>query len=184
MASISRAELKQLIFDLFEEDEEFAHTLFVMSHNRKKLIELIWSLQPHINEHLMKLLMYPSHESRAHWIKEIRTWLNDIGTTLLKPKNNKLKEDKYYDNLYLGPFEGGEQQKLMFYYFNGRKSFESNSNYDGITLPVFERKTIPFEEVNQKFADFYREISQLFAQKYYDYEQVEVLIHKYFLEDV
>ena len=75
--------------------------LFEMAYERRKAKDLISDLSPNIVDHMIKLFVMHSPETKNHWISEINSWLFKIDAITLKPKNKRLQKTDIYEWLLI-----------------------------------------------------------------------------------
>ena len=75
--------------------------LFEMAYERRKAKDLISDLSPSIVDHMIKLFVMHSPETKNHWISEINSWLFKIDAITLKPKNKRLQKTDIYEWLLI-----------------------------------------------------------------------------------
>ena len=72
-----------------------------MAYERRKAKDLISDLSPNIVDHMIKLFVMHSPETKNHWISEINSWLFKIDAITLKPKNKRLQKTDIYEWLLI-----------------------------------------------------------------------------------
>ena len=75
--------------------------LFEIVYERRKAKDLISDLSPNIVDHMIKLFVMHSPETKNHWISEINSWLFKIDAITLKPKNKRLQKTDIYEWLLI-----------------------------------------------------------------------------------
>jgi hypothetical protein len=75
--------------------------LFEMAYERKRAKDLVSDLSPNIMDHMIKLFVMNSPETKNHWISEINSWLFKIDAITLKPKNKRPQKSDIYDWLLI-----------------------------------------------------------------------------------
>jgi hypothetical protein len=87
-----------------------------MAFKRRAIIDKLRALQPSINEHALKILVFPDAEEIPHWKRELIAWGNDLAAMQLRsfrgvtPMGFALA----WNGLYREPFEGAEDRVLAF----------------------------------------------------------------------
>ena len=82
-----------------------------MAYPRKYVENIIIGLEDPLNEHLVKLIGFDFlTEQRAHFRREVRTWLAKIQRLRMKPDSRTGSFKFYYDLLFDYPFGGVEVQ--------------------------------------------------------------------------
>ena len=82
-----------------------------MAYPRKYVENIIIGLEDPLNEHLAKLIGFDfPAEQRAHFRREVRTWLAKIQRLRMKRGNRTGSFKFYYDLLFEYPFGGVELQ--------------------------------------------------------------------------
>lgn len=71
-----------------------------MAFKRAELLFKINNMADVIIEHLIKVYLYPKHDSCNHWIKEVTYNILKIG---VKTKGGRLKYKDYFTHLFLKP---------------------------------------------------------------------------------
>ena len=85
----------------------------VMSLPRKLVESIILGLYDPINVHLVKLVGFDfPPDTRRHFRRELRTWLNKIQSLRLKPGRRTASFKFYFDLLFDYPFEGVEVENM------------------------------------------------------------------------
>jgi hypothetical protein len=83
--------------------------LFEMAFRKRKVEQIVTSLERPINYHLLKLLAFDAaEETRAHWRVEVTNWLRQIAVIKIKPDNKPIPQHLVYEWLYDEPFGGSE----------------------------------------------------------------------------
>src|ERR1700740_2340926 len=78
-----------------------------MAYPRKYVENIIIGLEDPLNEHLVKLIGFDfPTEPRAHFRREVRTWLAKIQRLRMKPDRRTGSFKFYYDLLFDYPFGG------------------------------------------------------------------------------
>jgi len=84
-----------------------------MAYPRKYVENIIIGLEDPLNEHLVKLVGFDfPTEQRAHFRREVRTWLAKIQRLRMKPDSRRGSFKFYYDLLFEYPFGGVEVQNM------------------------------------------------------------------------
>lgn len=84
-----------------------------LAYPRKLVEQIILGLSNPLNCHLVKLVGFDfPPETRRHFRREVRTWLNEIQAMKLKPSNRPASFKFYFDLLYEYPFGGVEVQNM------------------------------------------------------------------------
>jgi hypothetical protein len=87
--------------------------LMEMSVRKKKAEQIVGGLEQPINLHLLKLLgCDAAPDVRAHWKRELETWLLRIAAITLKPDNTPIPAKTVYQWLYDETFGGSEQRNV------------------------------------------------------------------------
>ena len=82
-----------------------------MAYPRKYVENIIIGLEDPLNEHLVKLVGFEfAAEQRAHFRREVRSWLAKIQRLRMKPDSRTGSFKFYYDLLFDYPFGGVELQ--------------------------------------------------------------------------
>ena len=82
-----------------------------MAYPRKYVENIIIGLEDPLNEHLVTLIGFDfPTEQRAHFRREVRTWLSKIQRLRMKPDSRTGSFKFYYDLLFDYPFGGVEVQ--------------------------------------------------------------------------
>jgi hypothetical protein len=82
-----------------------------MAYPRKYVENIIIGLEDPLNEHLVKLIGFDfPAEQRAHFRREVRTWLAKVQRLRMKPDSRTGSFKFYYDLLFDYPFGGVELQ--------------------------------------------------------------------------
>ena len=85
----------------------------VMALPRKLVEQILLGLYDPINVHLVKLVGFDfPPETRRHFRRELRTWLNKIQSLRLKPSRRTASFKFYFDLLFDYPFEGVEVENM------------------------------------------------------------------------
>ena len=80
-----------------------------MAYPRKYVENIIIGLEDPLNEHLVKLIGFDfPTEQRAHFRREVRSWLAKIQRLRMKPDSRTGSFKFYYDLLFDYPFGGVE----------------------------------------------------------------------------
>src|SRR6516162_11133118 len=78
-----------------------------MAYPRKYVENIIIGLEDPLNEHLVKLVGFDfPTEARAHFWREVRSWLAKIQRLRMKPDSRTGSFKFYYDLLFDYPFGG------------------------------------------------------------------------------
>jgi hypothetical protein len=105
---------RESVLDLGRESDKMVAMealLLEMALSKKVAENRITGLSWPLNKHVLKLLAFQMDDGlRAHFRKEIRTWLRDIQVIRLKPHTKPGTARWYFDLLYDGPFGGVEEQ--------------------------------------------------------------------------
>lgn len=131
-----------------------------MAKDRKLVLKNLDSLGDKISEHLGKILIYSSikscKETVSHWVREISTWCQIVGSYTVKPKSKKLSVEEYKK-----------------YVFEGYAESESELNWRLTEIEASNRRTSSFPPVNLSnkrlnlawitFRNITEKISSLFA---------------------
>ena len=88
-------------------------TAMEMAYPQKVARDIIIGLARPINHHLIKLVGFdfPS-ETRSHFKRELRTWLDEVQTIRLKPTRRTGSFKFYFDPLFDYPFGGVEVENM------------------------------------------------------------------------
>jgi hypothetical protein len=85
----------------------------VMSLPRKLVEQILLGSYDPINVHLVKLVGFDfPPDTRRHFRRELRTWLNKIQSLRLKPSRRTASFKFYFDLLFDYPFEGVEVENM------------------------------------------------------------------------
>ena len=85
-----------------------------LAYPRKLVEQIVIGLSNPLNRHLVKLVGFEfSPETRRHFRREVRTWLNEIQALRLKPGNRPGSFKFYFDLLYEYPFGGVELRNMQ-----------------------------------------------------------------------
>jgi hypothetical protein len=84
-----------------------------MAYPSKYLEHIVVGLEDALNKHLVKLFAFDfPAETRGHFRRELRTWLDQIQRLRLKPGGQTGSAKFYFDLLYDYPFGGVEVQNM------------------------------------------------------------------------
>jgi len=84
-----------------------------MAYPRKLVEQIVLGLSNPLNRHLVKLVGFDfPPDTRQHFRREVRTWLNELQALRLKPNSRPGSFKLYYDLLYDYPFGGVELQNM------------------------------------------------------------------------
>jgi hypothetical protein len=84
-----------------------------LAYPRKLVEQIVLGLSNPLNRHLVKLVGFEfSPETRRHFQREVRNWLNEIQSLRLKPSNRPGSFKFYFNLLYDYPFGGVEVQNM------------------------------------------------------------------------
>ena len=84
-----------------------------LAYPRKLVEQIVLGLSNPLNRHLVKLVGFEfSPETRRHFQREVRNWLNEIQSLRLKPSNRPGSFKFYFDLLFDYPFGGVEVQNM------------------------------------------------------------------------
>lgn len=82
-----------------------------MAYPQKVARDIIIGMARPVNQHLVKLVAFDfSSESRSHFKRELRNWLDEIQRIRLKPTTRTGSFRFYFDPLFDYPFGGVEVQ--------------------------------------------------------------------------
>ncbi|MGE5271463.1 MAG: hypothetical protein ACM3JG_17515 [Thiohalocapsa sp.] len=85
----------------------------VMSFPRKLVEHVILGLYSPVNSHLVKLIAFDfPEETRAHFRRELKSWLRKIQSMRFKPQNRTGSWRFYFDLLFDYPFGGVEVHNM------------------------------------------------------------------------
>jgi hypothetical protein len=84
-----------------------------MAYPHKLVEQIILGLSNPLNRHLVKLVGFDfPPDTRQHFRREVRTWLNELHALRLKPDSRPASFKLYYDLLFDYPFGGVEIQNM------------------------------------------------------------------------
>jgi hypothetical protein len=84
-----------------------------LAYPRKLVEQIVLGLSNPLNRHLVKLVGFDfPPETRQHFRREVRTWLNELQALRLKPHNRPGSFKLYFDLLFEYPFGGVEVQNM------------------------------------------------------------------------
>jgi hypothetical protein len=84
-----------------------------LAYPRKLVEQIVLGLSNPLNRHLVKLVGFDlPPETRRHFQRELRTWLNEIQALRLKPHNRPGPARLYFDLLFDYPFGGVEVENM------------------------------------------------------------------------
>ncbi len=116
-------------------NRELEHPAYEMAKEKKLVLKNLDSLGDKISEHLGKILIYSSinsyKETVSHWIREISTWCQIVGSYTVKPKSKKLSVEEYKK-----------------YVFEGYAESESELNWRLTEIEASNRRTNSFPPVD------------------------------------
>ena len=108
---------------------------YEMAKERKLVLKNLDSLGDKISAHLGKILIYSSinsyKETVSHWIREISTWCQIVGSYTVKPSSKKLSVEEYKK-----------------YVFEGYAESESELNWRLTEIEASNRRTDSFPPVD------------------------------------
>jgi hypothetical protein len=108
-----------------------------MAYPRKYLEHIVIGLEDALNKHLVKLLAFDfPAETRGHFRREVRAWLDKIQRLRLKPDGRTGSAKFYFDLLFDYPFGGVEVQNMRII-----MEFISEE-YDGIQAKRSPREVV------------------------------------------
>ena len=85
----------------------------VMAFPRKMVEQIILGRSTPLNRHLVKLAGFDFQpETRRHFRREVKGWLDEIQSLRFKPNNRTASFRFYYDLLFDYPFGGVEVQNM------------------------------------------------------------------------
>ena len=111
--------------------------IFEMARSRKEAKTLITGLSSPVVQHLIKLFVFNSPVNKAHWIKEINQWLNQIDDIYLKPSNKKPDWQTIYNWMVYdsSPHYSAE-------YIDGRVQKWLGGDYQGIQVYDYDAELV------------------------------------------
>lgn len=155
-------------------NRDLEHSAYEMAKERKLVLKNLDSLGDEISEHIGKILIYSSinsyKETVSHWIREISTWCQIVGSYTVKPYSKKLSVEEYKK-----------------YVFEGYAESESELNWRLTEIEASNRRTNSFPPVDLSshrlklawvtYKNITEKISSLFAESrlYSSQEYLQVL---------
>jgi hypothetical protein len=97
------------IWEIFS-DALIESRLFEMAFERKKIRRDISALQPQINRHAVKIIVWSDDQAVSHWRRELTGWGNDLMGMQPAWTRQPMGVKMPWKHLYLEPFEGNEVQ--------------------------------------------------------------------------
>ena len=93
---------------------EIIYRLDEMAFKRKAIVDKLRALQPQINSHALKIIIYPDSQEVPHWRRELAAWGNDLTEMQLRGFRgvNPMGFVLAWKGLYQEPFEGAEDRVL------------------------------------------------------------------------
>jgi hypothetical protein len=88
--------------------------LDAMAFKRKVIVDKLRALQPQINAHALKIIVYPEAPQVPHWKQELSAWGNDLTEMQLRGVRgvSGMGFALAWKHLYREPFEGGKDTVL------------------------------------------------------------------------
>jgi len=149
-----------------------------MSKPLKWVVEKIRSLEPEINRHLLKILLF---EKQSTWKRDVSDWLTDISTYTTKPNDNYLKVGQYFQYLFNEPFEKGEKEdykKTTIYKYCSQ--ILNNSKYNNLKCK-YRIEKIPVKEWKELLKYFYIEVDDYLSKGIFDASTGNYLIETFII---
>jgi len=146
-----------------------------MSKPLSWIIEKVRALEPEINEHVLKIMLF---EQDSTWKKSITNWLVDISTYTVKGSNNFLKNGQYYEYLYSEPYENGKQDYKKTTLYKYCSKILGNNKYKKLKTK-YRKIEIPVDEWQQILKEFYIEVDDYLSKGILDYEMGTHLVEIY-----
>jgi hypothetical protein len=97
---------------------ESIHRIDEMAFRRKAIIDKLRGLQPQINSHILKIIVYPDSQEVPNWKHELGDWGNDLTRMFLRTAMGKQRPMGFkmaWQHLYEEPFGGVEQPVLLLH---------------------------------------------------------------------
>ena len=144
------------------------------------IIEKIRSLEPEINEHALKIMLF---EQESTWKKSITNWLVDISEYTVKPKNTFLKRGQYQEYLFNEPFENGKQEYKKSSMYKKCSKILGNDIYKGLKTK-YRKTEIPIDNWKQILKEFYIEVDDYLSKGILDYDMGTYLVEEYIVKKI
>lgn len=145
-----------------------------MSFPKKKITQEMIHHFYTINEHIVKLLLFPD-EKHIHneWKQSLRKTIGKIGR-MKNRSNSYLKVKDYYNGFFVQPYERGDNYKFLdeivedvLFENNDLRTPHGYNNY-------------PKEVWIEKIKSFFHDVSELISSGQYSHTALNELIDKYF----
>lgn len=149
-----------------------------MSKPLKVVLNQIRSLEPEINKHILKILLF---EQESTWKKSVTNWLMDISRYRIKPNNDYLKKGQYFELLFNEPFDNGKESYKQSVIYKISDVLLYNDNYDKM-YSKYRNELIPVEEWKGLLKEFYIEIDDYLSKGILDVQMCNYLIEEYIIE--
>ncbi len=157
-----------MIKEIEENNAEFARPF-------AQIIEKIRSLEPEINTHIFKILLF---EQESTWKKSITDWFLDIGELIVKGTLKPLKTGQYLEFLFNEPFENGLEEYKQSNIYRYCKRILDDDQYKDL-FSIYRTQDIPVIEWKEKLRQFYIEVDDYLSKGILDTEMSNYLIERY-----
>jgi predicted nucleic acid-binding Zn finger protein len=139
------------------------------------IINKVRALEPEINEHALKIMLF---EQESTWKKSITNWLVDISTYTVKGSNNFLKKGQYFEYLYSEPFENGKQEYRKTTLYKYCSKILGNDKYKNLKTK-YRKIDVPVDKWQEILRQFYIEVDDYLSKGILDYELGTYLVETY-----
>jgi hypothetical protein len=155
--------------------------LYEMSKPISWVINKTQSLEPQINKHLLKILLF---ETESTWKKDASNWLVEISSYTIKPDDKFLKKKQYFEFLFNEPFEQGNKKNNQTTIYKYCSIIFNQAKYDGLYSKYRnDLKNVPVEQWKDKFKRFYIEVDDYMSKGILDTSICNMLIETYFVKE-
>ncbi len=151
-------------------NRDLEHSAVEMAKERKLVLEILDSLGDEISEHLGKILIYSSLDSYkkivSHWVREISTWCQIVGSYTVKPKSKKLPVKEYKKYVFEGYAESESE-------LNWRLTEIEASNRRTNSFPLVDLSSqrlklawVTYKSITEKISSLFTESKLYSSQEY------------------
>jgi len=95
-------------------DSVIESPLFEMAFQRKVITNRLRGFQFQVNDHALKIIVWPAAQEVPHWKRELIAWGDDLALSWLRGRLSRpMGFDLAWKHLYLEPFEGAADHALQ-----------------------------------------------------------------------
>jgi hypothetical protein len=149
---------------------------FEMAYSRNEIINKIMDFDTLINEHIVKLLLFPEEkQNHRQWINHSGKHIFNISLKKWQKNNRYLPKETYYEYFFIRPFENNDDYEYL-----DNLVYNELEEYSDLISP-YSINGYPKMKWIKLIKEFYNEVSELISVGKLTKINLNKLYHKYFI---